>query len=146
MTLDDIRPIFSGLAGGAIAVWLCHRLSRWIPSALEGKSAQVLVQENRVAIRIADVASFLGIMGALALYHVGGFAHNDWRPLGLGFGFAFVSPLAVLPIVAMLSRNSVRHCLVAYAVSKGMPVMIIYGLLVLGVPLFLASLLYLLRP
>lgn len=115
-----------------------------MPAALDGKSAQMLVDENRLAIRIANVLSLLGILGGLALYQVGGFAHNDWRPLALGFGFALTAPLLVLPIVALARRANVRYCMVAYAISQGMPVVIIFGLLVLGLPLFLAGLLYLL--
>lgn len=144
VNFDDIRPVFSGLVGGAIAVWLSNRLSRWMPSALDGKSAQALVDENRSAIRFANFASLFGILGVLVLYQLGGFAHNDWRPLALGLGFAFAAPLLVLPIVALATRTNIRHCMVAYAISQGMPVAVIYGLLVLGLPLFFAGLLYLL--
>ena len=115
-----------------------------MPSALDGKSAQVLVEEHRSAIRISNIASLVGLLGTLALYQVAPFAHNDWRPLALGLGFALAAPLLVLPTVALLRHTSVRHCMAAYAISQGMPVVVIFGLLVLGLPLFLAGLLYLL--
>ena len=114
MLLDDLRPILSGLAGGAIAVWLSHRLSRLIPATLNGKSAQQLTREHRAAVRLANIASFAGLLGALALYQWGEFSRNDWRPLGLGFGFALAAPLAILPIVALLRRQSVRECMVSW--------------------------------
>lgn len=139
MTLDELRPVLSGLAGGVVAVWLSHRLSRWIPASLNGKSAQSLVQEHRAAILCANVMAALGIFGALALYSVAGFASNDWRPLGLGLGFALTAPLVAVPAVSWLTGRSVREGLVSYAISQRMPVVAIYGVLLLGIPLFFVS-------
>ena len=139
MSLDDLRPILSGLVGGLVAVWLSRRLSRWIPDALHGKSAQLLTAENRLSIWLANAGSALGLLAALSLYQWGGFPDNDWRPLGLGFGFALASPLAVLPLAALSQGRGVKECLVAYAISQGIPVPVIYGLLMLGVPLLAIS-------
>jgi hypothetical protein len=140
MTFDDIRPIFSGLAGGVFALWLSRRLSRWIPTALNGTSAPVLVSEHRTAIRLANTLSIASFVGAIALYQSGVYRNNDWRPLGLGFGLALTGPLILLPIVAMLRRLSVKECLVAYAIDQRMPIPVICGVLIVGVPLLIISL------
>ncbi len=137
--MNDIRPILSGLAGGAVAVWLSHKLSRWIPTTLRGKPARLLVAENRTAIRWANAASASGLLSALALYLWGGYARNDWRPFGLGFGFALTAPLIVLPVVAALRKQNIKECLVSFAISQHMPIPVIYGLLLLGIPLLAAS-------
>ena len=102
MSLDDLRPILSGLAGSVVAVWLSHKLARWIPSSLNGKSAELLVRQNRAAIWCANTLSAMGLVGAVALYQWAGFSNNDWRPLGLGFGFAFTAPLLIVPAVSWL--------------------------------------------
>jgi hypothetical protein len=140
VTFDDIRPILSGLAGGAIALWLSHRLSRWIPVALNGKSAPALTAEHRTTIRLANALSFAGILGAIVLYTSGVFRDNDWRPLGVGVGLTLTAPLMVLPIASALLGRSVKECLVAYAIDQRMPVPVIYGVLILGVPLLIFSL------
>ena len=50
------------------------------------------------------------------------------------------APLIVLPIVATSLRKSVKECLVAYAIDQRMPASVIYGVLILGVPLVIFSL------
>lgn len=63
------------------------------------------------------------------------FAANDWRPLGLGFGFALSAPPVVLPLVAWLGHLNVRECLVSYAIPQRPPIPLISALLLPGVPL-----------
>jgi hypothetical protein len=140
VTPEDLRPILSGLAGAAIAGWISNRLARWIPGALNGKSADALLREHRWPILAANIAFALGLFGGLALYQWGHFARNDLRPVGLGFGFALSAPLLVLPLAAWLANLDVRESLVSYAISQRMPVALIYTVLLLGVPLFAVSL------
>ncbi len=144
MSFDDLRPVLSGIAGGAVAVWLGHRLSRWIPASLNGKTQERLLQEHRIAILVANVLAAAGFLGALSLYQWGGFARNDWRPIGLGFGLALTAPLIAVPAVSWIIGRSVSEGLVSYAVSQRMPIAVIYGLLLLGVPLLFVSIEHLL--
>jgi hypothetical protein len=139
MSFDDIRPILSGLIGGVIAIALGCALSRWMPKSFQGKSADQLLRENRFAIKMANILSLIGIFGALALYQWGDFARNDWRPLALGFGFAFSVPFVSLPLSALVTKRHTSEAFVAYALSKKVPVPVLFTLLSLGIPLlFLA--------
>ena len=140
MALGEIGPILSGLAGAAAAAWLSHRLSRWIPFAFEGKSGVQLVQHHKFAIHAANAIALAGLVGTVAAYSLAGLSRHDWRPFGVGFGFALSSPLLVLPLVSVALGKSVRECMVAYAISQKQPPLFIYSLLILGLPLFLVSL------
>lgn len=62
------RPIFSGLIGAVIAGWFLARLSRWVPVASQGKSAEALLAENRTRIYVANTLFILGIMSAILIY------------------------------------------------------------------------------
>jgi len=122
MAIDDLRPIVCGMAGAVIAIWLSNALSRWVPDVLNGKPKQKLLEEQRLAIRIANTMSAFGTFGMLALYQWGGSAKNDWRPCGLGIGFTLASPPLSLPAVALFARRSVQECLVSYAIYQRLPI------------------------
>jgi hypothetical protein len=40
------------------------------------------------------------------LYQFGGFARNDWRPLGIGFGLGSILPLGALVLDVFMSVTS----------------------------------------
>ena len=86
---------------------------------------------------LANTATGVGILGALAMYAWGGFASNDWRPFALGFGFAFSAPLAVLPLVARVRGGKPSEAFTAYALAQKTPPTILFPLLALGVPALL---------
>jgi hypothetical protein len=58
------------------------------------------------------------------------FAVYYWRPPCFGRRFRLGRTALVLPTVALLRHTNVRHCLAAYALSQGMPVVVIFGPLV----------------
>jgi len=134
MAFEDFRPILSGLVGGAVAVWLSSVLAGRMPISFRGKSIDRMAQENRSAIKVVNLLGLVGIFGALALYQFLNFAHNDWRPLALGFGFAFSAPLIWLPLSAVAANRHPAEALIAYAHQQKMPATILLPLLALGLP------------
>jgi hypothetical protein len=139
MSIDDVRPIISGLVGGALAVALSAALSRRIPKAFRGKSANALLREFRTPIKVANWLCLLGLLSAIVLYRWAEFSSHDWRPLGLGFGLMLSTPLVVLPLSALLTKRAPSEAVVAYCLSQKMPVTLMLVLLVSGIPLLLFS-------
>ncbi|HET6395812.1 MAG TPA: hypothetical protein VFF91_03115 [Pseudoxanthomonas sp.] len=82
---------------------------------------------------------FLGLAAAIGVYVLGYFPDSDWRGFGLGAGFAFTSPLVVLPAFAIFSGRDPREALVAYAISQKTPMPALYLLLIAGAVLFIAA-------
>ena len=143
MELAELRPILSGLVGGLVAAALGVWWARWLPRERNGKDPGILKLQYRSAIWLSNAAFLAGIFGAIAMYQWGGFASNDWRPMALGAGVAFCAPLIILPAVAMLRRCSPREAYHAYALSQRVPVVVLYPLLALGIPLVGLALAYL---
>jgi hypothetical protein len=139
MSFDELRPILSGLIGGALVIALSSSLAKWVPKSFQGKSADQLLLENRSAIRCADILSSIGMLGAFALYQWGGFSWNDWRPLALGFGLTFSAPVIALPLYAIAVRRRAIEVFIAYAQAKKMPLPMLFTLCPLGIPLLLFS-------
>jgi len=133
MEADVLRPVLSGLAGVAISAWLLRKLSKWVPLASNGKSAEALVSENRTRIYAANTLFFLGIIGALFAYQRGYLPRNDWRPAALGFGSGCVAPVLFL-FLSTVSGGSrrVQEAFVAYAISQKTPPLLLYSLMSLG--------------
>jgi hypothetical protein len=136
MDFDAIRPVLSGVVGGAIATWLTARLARNLPSHYGSKPRELLAKRHRPAIWVANALFFVGLLSALALYKWGGFADTDWRPLLLGSGLASVLPLAALPLVSVVCGRSVKEAFVAFAWGQGSPIWATYGILGAGVVAF----------
>lgn len=132
MEFDAIRPILSGVIGGAIATWLAGRWAKRLPSHLGSKSREQLLHQHRTAVFVANALFFLGLCIGIALYPLGGFASTDWRPFGLGVGIASLSPLLALPLVSVLKGQSPRGAYVAFAWGQGSPLSVTYGLLGAG--------------
>jgi hypothetical protein len=143
MELIELRPVLSGLIGGLVATALGVWWARWLPRGRDGKGPSILKLQYRAAIWMSNSVFLAGILGSLAMYRWGGFASNDWRPMALGAGVALCAPLVILPAAAMLQRYSVREAYVAYALSQGTPVVVLYPLLALGVPVLALALFYL---
>ena len=139
MEFETIRPIFSGLIGGALAIWIGHAWSKWVPAECERKSAAVLVKENKVGIFVANTLFFVGIMCGVLIYKLGYFVSNDWRGFGLAFGFATTAPVAWLYAYSVISGRAKKEVYVAYAISQKTPTMVFYGIIVLGVICFFAA-------
>lgn len=136
MDFESIRPILSGLLGGILAILFCNALSRWVPQICNGKSAETLIRENRVAIWLANALLFAGLLASIAIYQVGFLLNDDWRGGGLGAGGGCIVALAMLPVVALVTGHSPKEAYVAYAISQRTPITLLYGILVLGVVLF----------
>lgn len=130
-------PVVSGVIGGLIAMGLAWLWSGWLPKGQNGKSADTLKLQYRTEVWLANAATGAGILGALAMYFWGGYASNDWRPLALGFGFAFSAPLAVLPLVASFRGGKASEAFTAYALAQKTPPVLLFPLLALGIPALL---------
>ncbi len=111
--------------------------SGWLPKGQNGKSADTLKLQYRTEVWLANAATGAGILGALAMYFWGGYESNDWRPLALGFGFAFSAPLAVLPLVASFRGGKASEAFTAYALAQKTPPVLLFPLLALGIPALL---------
>ncbi len=136
MEFDAIRPIVSGVIGGAIATWLTARLARNLPSHYGSRPRESLAKRHRPAIWVANGFFFVGLLSGIALYKWGGFKDTDWRPLLLGFGLASVLPLAALPLVSVVCGRNVKEAFVAFAWGQGSPLWATYGILGAGVVAF----------
>lgn len=132
-------PVLSGLLGGAIATLICAAWSKWLPKRMNGKHADTLQFQHRWAIRLANLSVIAGLGAALWLYQWGGYATNDWRPMGLGAGAALSSPLLVLPLAAWSRRCSAAEAYVAFALNQKVPLWVLYPLLLLALPLLAFS-------
>jgi hypothetical protein len=139
MEFESVRPIVSGLIGGVVAVWIGRAWSKWVPTERARKPAAALVRENRVGIFVANALFFAGLIGGVLLYQLGYFPTNDWRALGLGFGFATTSPLIWLYVYSGISGRAAKDVYVAYSISQKTPTMVFYGIIVLGVICFIAA-------
>ena len=135
MDFTEYRPILSGLLGGLVATILCAAWSKWLPRGMNGKAADILLLQHRVAVRLANAAFLAGIGIALYMYVWGGYVSNDWRPIALGTGISLTAPLVILPLVAWSRRCSAGEAYVAFALNQRMPVFVLYPLLVVGVAL-----------
>jgi hypothetical protein len=103
-----------------------------------------LSKEVGYAIVISDLLFFLCLFVAISFYSMGFFKNNDWRGLGIFMGFAFMSPLVVVPITSLIFKQRIKDSFVAFAVSDGAPPGCLYIVIGVGVFAFLAALLSLL--
>ncbi len=139
MDFESIRPVFSGLVGGFLAILFCHALSRWVPQVCNGKSAATLIRENRVAIWLANALFFGGLLAGIAFYQLGFLPSSDWRGLALGAGGGSIAALVALPLLAFVTGHRPKEAYVAYAVSQKTPVVLVYGILMLCAASFTAA-------
>lgn len=139
MDFESIRPVFSGVVGGALAIVFCHVLSRWVPQVCNGKSAATLIREYRVAIWLANALFFGGILAGIAIYQLGFLENSDWRGLALGAGGGSVAALLALPLLALAAGHSPKEAYVAFAVSQRAPMVLVYGILMLCSASFAAA-------
>jgi hypothetical protein len=140
MELEAIRPVISGLIGGAISVWLLGRLAKSVPDTGGIKGADELVRENKTKILVSNILFFATLVGGVALYHFGYFERNDWRGLLLVFGIATVAPVLFLFFSSVAGgAQRVKEAYVAYAVAQRVPLGVLYAGFALGsVCLFVA--------
>ncbi len=132
MDIQSWGPAGSGIVGGVIATWLVAYWARGLQTHFRGWSRAALRRRNRTTIRVANILFFAGLFSGLALYPLGGFAHNDHRPAFLGFGLASLLPLLALVVIPFLTGRSVREASVAFAIGQGAPVWATYLPLVGG--------------
>jgi len=139
MDLESIRPVFSGLVGGLLAILFCYGLSRWVPQVCNRKSAATLVRENRAGIWLANGIFFGGLLAGIAIYQFGFLPNDDWRGLALGAGAGSLAALGALAVLALVTGHSLKEAYVAYAVSQKTPVVLVYGILLLCTASFAAA-------
>jgi hypothetical protein len=139
MEVTSLGPIVSGLLGGILAILVCSAWARWVPRVCNHKRAETLLRQNRAAIWTVNACFFAGIFLALWLYHTERLARTDWRGLGLGFGIGCAAVFVVLPLFALAGGRSPKEAFVAYAIAQKAPIIVLYGLLVVGVSGLVAS-------
>ena len=128
--LASLRPVLSGVVGGILAAIFCKLLARWVPQICNGKRADTLIRENRVAILVANLTFLSGLLVGIGIYKVGIMPSSDWRGLALGVGGGCMLGLVVLPLQSLAAKRSPKEAYVAYAISQGAPVLLVYGILV----------------
>ena len=133
MPSEYLRPIVVAVVATAVSLALGRALSRWLPNEVGGKAPSALLREYRSAIWAANGSVLLGLAIALVMYKLWGFATNDWRPLGLGLGFALAAPIIVLHLSALWSSQDSAEALGAYSLHQKLPIAVRYGLACLGV-------------
>ncbi len=114
-------------------------LSRWVPKICDGKRAETLIFENRLAIWLANALLLGGLIAGFAIIQIGLLANNDWRSNALGAGGGCVAALAALPLVAIVTGRSPKEAYVAYAIYQKTPMSLPYGILALGVVSFVTA-------
>ena len=139
MDFDNIRPIVSGILGGAVALWL-GSLWEGRQSRTARRSNERLLRSHRLAVYLASGCFFAGLLFGVTLYPLAGFAQTDWRPLGLGFGGGCLAALLVLTAMPVLTGGRIRDAFAAFAVSERSPALFIYAILGGGVLAFLLAL------
>jgi hypothetical protein len=139
MNFESIRPLLSGIAGGILAIYFCSALARWVPQICNGKSATFLIEENKVAIWLANALFFAGLLAGIAIYQLDFLPNDDWRGLAVGAGAGSIAALIVLPALALASRRSAKEAYVAYAISQKTPPILVYGILMACIAFFAAA-------
>jgi len=139
MDIESVRPVISGLIGGAIAIAFCRTISRWTPREYAGKRAESLVRQHRPAIWLANACLFSGLLAGIAIYQGGLLADDDWRGIAIGAGGGCCTALLVLPAIALLRGRRVRDAYVAYAMAQRTPAPLLYGALALIIGSFTAA-------
>ena len=135
MDFYSIRPIFTGLAGGAIAIWLGSRWQRRQPTEIQQSNADLL-HSHRLTVYLASIFFFAGILAGIAMYTFGHFAKNDWRPLGLGVGGGCAAAVLILFLVPVIRGQSIKGAYAAFAISEKTSPLPIYFALGTGVLAF----------
>lgn len=139
MDFDIARPILSGVAGGILATLFGVLSRRWITKVCNGKDAKILVQENRVAIWLANTLFFCGLLAGIAIYQLELIPKDDLRGLGLALGGGSIVALPAILLLALVSGKSPKEAYVAFAISQGIPTALLSGILVLLVAIFAAA-------
>jgi uncharacterized protein YacL len=140
MDINELRPIISGIIGGIVAILIGGFIAHRWPQHLYEKTKEVLIRENRSAIWFANISFFIGLIVAIAMYQWMGFEKNDWRPLCLGFGVALTTPALALSLATFLRGREQHQAFIAYALSQGIPLKLLYLLTAAGFPILLVGL------
>lgn len=133
------RPVISGVIGGVVAVWLCTRMAAWAPTVRNGKSAEILLRQNRISIWAANIIFFSGICLGIAFYQFGYFQNSDWRGIALGAGGGCLVALLVIPLQALVCGREMVEAYIAYSISQRTPILVLYTIFVAGVGVFSAA-------
>lgn len=137
MDFDSIRPVISGLIGGAVAVWLGYKWKRFLPAAGRPSTQAHLTHTYARTTRCANWLFGLGIGCGLFMYWSGQAASNDWRPLGLGIGgsmFGIVLLMGAAPLV--VRGGTWSDAFRAYALAQKCPVVVLLPLVLAMACLF----------
>lgn len=138
MEFDSIRPVISGLIGGAItiayAAWWERRRS-----SSQRFSDEELIGNYRVVSHAANVMFFCGIAVALGMYFFKQFDSHDWRPLGLGFGGGCAGSLLCLTIMPLLTRQHIGEAYSAFALMQKVPLWLLLPVFVGGTVVFFVA-------
>jgi hypothetical protein len=132
MDFQHLRPILSGVIGGAIAIGVGVWWQRRQPEDLR-RARQAIFENHKIAVYLASFLCFAGIVAGLMLYQYAGFENTDLAPLGLGFGGGLTAAVLTLVILPVITGRSVRQAFIAFAESEQVSPVLIYAILGLGV-------------
>lgn len=120
--------MISGIVGGMLGIIFCALLARWIPLVFNGKTRSQLLDENRLSIVLANISFLSGILGGIALYFYKIFQNNDWRGIFIGSGSGVLAAIFFILTITLIRNGNVKEAYVAYAVSQGAPLFVIYSI------------------
>ncbi len=121
MDFDTLRPIVSGLIGGAVATWITSKSHKWLPKTYNSKTQSELLSQNRISRYVAVAVFFGGLFGGVLAYSFGLFKSTDATGLAIFFGIAFGAPLLIIPAIAKVTSRNPWEALAAYAISESLP-------------------------
>jgi len=128
MSIDEIRPFFSGIVAAIISFLLAHFLLKWLPNSYDGKPKRVLKDEYGLKIKISNLLAILGINIGFSLYFFNCLPQSDWRGIGVGFGLMSMLPMLWL-VGSSISNgvHSIKEAFAAFAICQNTPYMLLYG-------------------
>lgn len=126
-------PIFSGLIGSVITIWLLSILSKLIPNVYGSKTVEEIVLENKTRVKVANNLFLVSLVGGVALYKYGYFERSDWYGFALIVGVALTSPALFLVVSTIgINKQRVAEAFFAYSVNQKVPIPFLYPLFVIG--------------
>lgn len=102
--MDDLRPIFSGIAGAILALIIAWSICRYSTNNL---SNDQLVNVKRIygkRVAVANLLSLLGFGLGMLLYFIGVIPKNDWRGIGLSMGLIAVFPFFYFLVILRIRK------------------------------------------
>jgi hypothetical protein len=86
-----------------------------------------LLREHLVSRWLANALFYSGFLVGIVCIKTGVFSNDDWRGVALCLGAATTLSFLSLPASAIVLQRSPREAIVAYAISQGLPLPLLYA-------------------